>query len=178
MRSIIALDVETTGLGDSDEIWEVAAFIRRPSGHAGGLHLFVEHDVARAERLPEMFRADHDARYRPHEAVSRETAAVLLAAVLGRRDGERAPVIVGAVPDFDRSRIARLIAAHVPGWAPEWSHRLRCVETLTAGHLGHDPGGLEACATALGIPHPDAHTALGDARTALAIWLMIMGGTP
>ncbi len=147
MRSIIALDVETTGLGDSDEIWEVAAFIRRPSGHAGGLHLFVEHDVARAERLPEMFRADHDARYRPHEAVSRETAAVLLAAVLGRRD-------VAYRPSDRRPR------------------------TRMGSHLGHDPGGLEACATALGIPHPDAHTALGDARTALAIWLMIMGGTP
>lgn len=58
-----------------------------------------------------------------------------------------------------------------------WSHRLRCVETLTAGHLGREIGGLSDCAAALGIDTPAAHTALGDARTARAIWDAILGGS-
>jgi DNA polymerase III epsilon subunit-like protein len=49
---------------------------------------------------------------------------------------------------------------------------------LTAGHLGREVGGLAACAEALGIefPEQEQHTALGDARVALAIYDKILRG--
>lgn len=82
--------------------------------------------------------------------------------------------IVGAVPSFDTEVLARLLRAE--GYLPSWHHRTRCVETLTAGLLRREVGGLRDCAEALGIPFDaDAeHTALGDARMAQVIWDEVM----
>lgn len=81
-------------------------------------------------------------------------------------------LIVGATPSFDTEVLARLLRE---SWLIEaWQYRIKCVSTLTEGHMGRVVGGLADCAAALGIDHPDAHTALGDARTVRAIWDHIM----
>lgn len=169
LAPIVFLDVETCGLALSDPIWEIAA-IRRESDGAEAEHCWqVRHNLRDADKLPEPFRADRAARYSAHSALwRRETADQLREILRPGTDGKA--VIVGAVPNFDTERIAYQFG--VAGW----SHRLRCVETLTAGHLGRDVGGLSDCAAALGIDTPAAHTALGDARTARAIWDAILGG--
>ena len=100
-------------------------------------------------------------RYRPGIAYTTVDAAAALRSLVTA--GPK-PLLVGAVPNFDADRIAHQLG--VTGW----SHRLRCVETLTAGHLGREVGGLGACCKALGIEHRDPHTALGDVRAARDIW--------
>jgi hypothetical protein len=86
--------------------------------------------------------------------------------------------IVGAVPSFDTDILARLLRNE--GYLPSWHHRLRCVETLTAGSFGRDIGGLAACAHELGLEYDEdaAHTAMGDARLAERIWTHLMSGGP
>lgn len=82
----------------------------------------------------------------------------------------------GAVPSFDTETLAGLLRDNF--LTPAWNHRVRCVETLTAGHLGREVGGLSDCAKELGIVVPEgaAHTALGDAQTAREIHDFIMTG--
>lgn len=85
-------------------------------------------------------------------------------------------IIVGAVPSFDMETLAAMLRRN--RFCPTWHHRLVCVEALTAGHLGRLVGGLADCAHALGIdmaPYP-AHTALGDAQLARAIYDRIIKG--
>lgn len=173
-RPIVFLDTETTGLDPEDEVWEYAAIRREVDGSERSMHLFLQHDTARCFRLPESFRADHlrrfptsgTAEWHPNALDPGTAAATMHPWFRGR------PTIVGAVPSFDTERIAALLRRH--GFEPTWHHRLRCVETLTAGHLGRDVGGLGDCATALDIAAPAAHTAMGDTETARAIWDRVM----
>lgn len=178
MSATVFLDLETTGLSLDDDIWEFAAIRREEDGSESELHLFLQHEAARCQKLPESFRLDHERRFpashtaKWHEdAVSQWKAADLIDEFLRDR-----PQIVGAVPNFDTERLALLLLRQREITTPPWHHRLRCVETLTAGHLRREVGGLSDCAEALGIDHPDAHTALGDARTCRAIYDAVMGG--
>lgn len=171
--SLIFLDTETTGLSLYADIWELAAIRREPDGTETELHLFIEHDRAKCARLPDSFREDHYSRYRDHMEVDRTSARGRIREFIG---ADR-PHIVGAVPNFDTERLAKMYR-DVGSAVPEWHHRLRCVETLTAGYLRRDVGGLRGCMDALGLPFDEAveHTALGDVHAARAIWDHIMGG--
>jgi hypothetical protein len=82
------------------------------------------------------------------------------------RDAE----IIAAQPAFDLEAIGNLLQRQ--GADRTWHYRARCIESLAAGHLRKDPGGLQACAKALGVPvDPDVmHTSLGDARLVRACW--------
>lgn len=168
----VFLDTETTGLGPDDEIWEFAGIRREDDGSESRLHLFIAHDAYRCAELPGSFRADHDRRWPDDQAEvkSRSRAAALIYHFLADR-----PRIVGAVPSFDTERLARLIADHECA-PPPWHHRIRCVETLTAGHLRREVGGLAECADALGLTYDTTavHTAMGDAELAMRIYDKVM----
>ena len=162
MRTLVFLDTETVGLGLDDPIWEIA-LIRREEGQGDlARRWFVQHDYSLAQNLPESFRKDHG-RYEHRGALSRDRVAAELQRFFYGR-----PTVVGAVPNFDTERLA-----HQFGLSG-WHHRLRCVETLTAGKLGREIGGLSECAEALGIPVADAHTAMGDVLMVREIWDSVM----
>ena len=163
MTALVFLDTETLGLNLNDPIWEIAAIRRETDGTETRGSWLVHHHTSGADALPEPFRSDYRRRFNPKLALNPERAADWLNSLLFDR-----PTIVGAVPNFDTERIAYQLG--VSGW----HHRLRCVETLTAGKLGRDVGGLSECAEALGIPVVDAHTAMGDVLMVREIWDAVM----
>jgi hypothetical protein len=178
---LVFLDTETTGLTPEDEIWEFAAIL---------------HDLERAAALPDSFRADHDARYHLDDALGIDLFADLLANLFpGRGDYSGRPHIVGCGPDFDTTRLARIMRHH--GYGPGWHHHLIDAETLAVGWLRGrrqaliaagsilpdspafppPPWDSEALSRAVGID-PDRferHTAMGDVRWAMAIYDAVMG---
>jgi hypothetical protein len=197
---ICFLDMETTGLDPvDDEIWEAAAVRRDPSGDTSTLHLFVEHDLELTAHLPDSFRADHDARYDPVLAVSREVAAKQVQAFTAQRAGWGIPAIIGCVPSFDMHRLELLMRRF--GLAPGYHYRPVCVETVAVGWLlgraqaGVLPPGMtaqdvrevcdppwsaDAVSRACGAEPPGEgvrHTAMGDVRWGISLWDWIHGGS-
>jgi len=100
--------------------------------------------------------------------------------------------IVGAVPSFDTISLDALLRKHEH--IPAWHYHLIDVENLAIGWLaGQRAGGYELrdeagdltppwdsrkLAAALGLPpqpEEDKHTALGDARWAMALYDRVMG---
>ena len=73
--------------------------------------------------LPEKFRADHDARYDPEAALSADALGEWLAEVAAPL-GKTKPVLLGAVPMFDATRLYAQF-----GLDP-WHYRPVCVETM------------------------------------------------
>lgn len=182
------LDTETTGLSLDDDIWEIAAIRREPDGQESVLHLFVEHDTDKCARLPQSFRDDHRKRWAAldHDPVTRVMAA---AQVHAFTDGAH---IVGAVPNFDTERLARMITAI--GSRPLWHYHLIDVENLAVGWLaglraaGGGENGREASLPSLPWSSDDLslaldinpddyarHTAMGDVEWAAAIYDKVMG---
>ena len=159
-RPVVIVDVETTGLDPAyDEVWELAAVHLDGTGVVWTFNGFVKHDTALATRLPPTFREAHDRRYDPRTAYTWDEIRALLVPNL---DGA---TLVGAQPWFDAAFLARFL-----GGTP-WHYRLRCVESMTAGHLGRDVGGLDDCLAALDLPENNRpHEALADALAAYRIW--------
>ena len=173
---LVFLDTETTGVHPGRQVWEVG-MIRRDESGQRELQFFVDVDLAGAdpfglavgrfyERHPQGQFLSGRFDQRAEKAYNRHQAA---ADVARWTHGAH---VVGAVPNFDTEVLAKLLRSQL--LIPAWHHRLRCVETLTAGHLRREVGGLRDCAQALGIDQEDEHTALGDARTAMKIWDAVM----
>lgn len=176
---IAVIDCETTGLGSEDEVWEVAVILRYEDlgpEHDVMLHLFVDHDRMRAADLPQSFRDDHDARYDPREAVSREEAAKRILAFL--TEPGRPVYLLGAVPSFDERMLGRLFGDSCPF---PWNYHLQDIESYARGWLrsrgvpvpmtvsSDDLTALTAFKNhdADGQPLHIRHTACDDARWAL-----------
>lgn len=188
-RSAIAfLDTETTGLALTDDIWEFAAIRREPDGTERELHLFLQHNVQLCNALPPAFLTDHQRRFPAstgggwHEdTVSPQTAARAINDFLQGR-----PHIVGAVPNFDTERLSILLDRHLDDWRAPWHYQLIDVENLTIGYLrGQDPTSewvppwdSDAVSAAVGVsvPEEERHTAMGDARWAMRLYDLVMGG--
>ena len=182
MSALVFMDTETTGLDLADDIWEFAAIRREPDGSEEELHLLIDHDKRKCAQLPESFRANHAARWDGTIAVTRADAAVQIQHIL--RDRAH---VVGAVPNFDTERIARLLTRrHL---AAPWHYHLIDVENLAVGYLaglraagggenGHDadlpslPWTSDDLSRAVGVEPPttERHTAIGDVRWAMAIY--------
>lgn len=162
---VVIVDIETTGLHPNvDQIWEVAAIRLFPDGNTLTYQTFVEHDRSLAERLPEKFRAQHDEVFADLAPIDNAKVRSNLVSMFTGGTDEKA-IFVGACPWFDAAFLTNFL-----GFAP-WHHRLRCVESMTAGHLGRNVGGLNDCLAELGLsPNRDAHRALADAEAAAAIW--------
>lgn len=182
---VVFLDTETTGLSLDDDIWEFAAIKRFPDGHEEAWQRFVRHDPYKCCRLPEFFADDHRRRYRQAEAIEPEDLAELVENLTDDR-----PHVVGAVPNFDTERLARLLAAH--GRKPGWHYHLIDVENLAVGYLsaciqmvpGSGQPGVslpwdsDALSRAVGIEPPgegERHTALGDVMWVRAIYDRVTG---
>lgn len=181
MSAIVFMDTETTGLSLDDDIWEFAAIRREEDGTETEFHLFIDHNRNKCRQLPESFRADHDTRYRDHQAVTQEQAASIIAGVF--RNGK--PHVVGAVPNFDTERIAMLIAEWPVLGRPGWHHHLIDIENLAVGYLAGQgleipvlPWDSDELSRACGVEPPttERHTAMGDARWAMAVYDAIMAG--
>lgn len=178
MRAIVAIDCETSSLAWNREAWEWA-IIRRDDSGTQEYRWFQEIDLAKAD--PKSLEIGGFYERHPvgqflsgrSDFTNRNLIEPLPASWIVRLT--HGATIVGAVPSFDTHVLERQLRRD--GHQPTWHHRLRCVEALTAGHLRRDIGGLAKCAEALDIAFPEdqQHTALGDARVALAIYDNIIG---
>ena len=182
MSDLIFIDTETTGLSMDADIWEFAGIRRGLDYYSESLHLFIEHDWKKCAELPESFRCDHEERFPGHNlATSRHSAAHQISQFVNARDGMK-PHIVGAVPDFDAYRLAKMISDQIGWWTPTWHYHLIDVENLAAGWLAargsviDPPWDSNALSASIGID-PDRferHTAMGDVLWAQAIYDAVM----
>lgn len=195
---LVFLDTETTGLGLDDDIWEFAAIRRDPDGDTTTWHCHITHSLDKAARLPDEFRADHDARYRPDDAITPAELAYLLVTVVFAvpvdTPYDLRPHVIGAVPSFDTTRLELLLRRH-DHVRPPWHHHIQDVETLALGYIAAmgrstvinrftgyawrvPPIDSEQLSALLGVDPNlyEGHTALGDARWAMAIWDLVMNG--
>lgn len=203
MTTIVALDLETTGLDpERHHIWEIGAIVRghRDPDLNGEWHIMLKPDLRTAEpkalqvsryyerAWPLRMAAQAWIMTRPATVgearsggTSRPWVAQQVAELL---DGAH---IVGANPAFDAAHLARFLRTH--GQAPTWDYHLVDVGALALGYLAAlrraldeppppVPWKSDELAAALGVhADPDArHTALGDARWALAMYDQVMGG--
>ncbi|GAB6937092.1 hypothetical protein ACQP60_18875 [Isoptericola variabilis] len=135
---LVFLDTETTGLALDDDIWEFAAIRRNPRGDDYELHMFIQHDTNKCARLPESFLTDHLRRFPAHDrAWTRRTAAAAIHAFLEPHPVHGPVHVVGAVPNFDTERLARLLDEH--DLTPPWHYHLINVENLAIGALAAAP---------------------------------------
>src|SRR4051812_31298904 len=138
MSDIVFMDTETLGLDIDSPIWEFAAIRRGPAGPRNEiveheLHIFIPHHaepwLTGPNALPEEFAADYHARFDAGQAYGQSGAAEVIKSFLAGR-----PHIVGAVPDFDTTRIRHQLLG--PGHIPDpWHYHLIDVENLIVGSL-------------------------------------------
>lgn len=187
--TVAFIDCETTGLDSArHEMWELAIILRRSKDDVEYLWQFrtdlstADPAALRIGRYYERYRVQDLIGTFGVEAMQLSGPGAGPGGTGGRQEDTAAQIawlldgatLVGAVPSFDAAFLDRWLRRH--GQCPTWHHRLRCVETLTAGHLRNPAiGGLKDCCSALGIVQEGEHTALGDARAARDIWDHIVG---
>lgn len=144
---IVFLDVETTGLGREDQIWEIAAVRRDVDGSVvteTELHLFVEHNEDLCHTLPEPFRTDHRTRFpgvcSGRVASPRYACTGVADIFAAAADGTR-PVAVGINPAFDLAHLSRLIRSTYPHWPDDapWDYTPVDARHLAVGALAATP---------------------------------------
>ena len=188
---IVSIDTETLGLAIEHPIWELALIRRELDGAQVEHHWFVQHSAELADQadLPESFMADYRARYDADAAIARPDLAIILRHLLRPIDGQQ-PILIGSNPSFDANRIGLHVGKDIPDL---WHYRTIDVATLTAGWIAgrrsaervvtgpHEgvlapPWKSDDLAATTGVKAgPHRHTALGDARWALAVWDSVMG---
>ena len=190
MSILVAIDTETLGLAVHHPIWELALIRREPDGAQVEHHWYVRHDdLAGDPDLPESFRADYEARYDKSAAILPHDLATILRHLLRPIDGQQ-PILIGSNPSFDANRIGLHVGKDIPGL---WHYRTVDVATLTAGWIAgrrsaervvtgpHEgvlapPWKSDDLAATIGVAAgPHRHTAVADARWALAVWDSVMG---
>lgn len=178
---IVFLDTETTGLDpEMHEVWEVGCIVRNTdrnwdeaeyeSTHRWFLPLFNFNqadpfalDIGKFwERYvwpdPQQYTKDYMS----------EWCRMFMQMTNGA-------TIVGAVPDFDTSRLNRLLKRY--GYRMFNHYHLVCVENLVAGKFGlAPPWKSDDLYEAMGykIVEENKHTALGDARVCRDIYDLVM----
>lgn len=185
MTTIVALDTETDGLHPGRRAWEIG-MVRRDDDRQRECRMFLPLDLKFSDpaalriggfwdrhptgrKLSGKPDAQDDTYAKPCEPVvsTHDAAKKVMAWTFGA-------TLVGANPAFDTYILERLLRSE--GYLPSWHYRLLDVEAMTTGYAGSVVGGLAACCKLLGITQAGAHTALGDARDALAVYDRIIGG--
>ncbi len=190
MSDLVFLDTETLGLDPCAPIWEFAA-IRRVGGSTISVNIHIDHDPGPwLADYPERFREDYERRYRRDTALMEAKAAAIIDGIT--RDAH----IVGAVPNFDTERLAKLLRRN--GFEPGWHYHLIDIENIVVGWLHGvaqqaitsaqewgetPPAGLvgrkielpwksDDLSRAVGVDPDDyaRHTAMGDVKWAMAQW--------
>lgn len=178
MTSLCFIDTETDALGPTARAWEVALIRRDDEGqteHHWFLPLNLKHSDPFSLEVGEFW--DRHPMGRKVSGKPEIPCAPVTASHDVARDIMRltfGATLVGSNPAFDADVLGRLLRAE--GYLPSWSHRLRDVATLAAGHLRRDVGGLDGALTAMGLTVLDSqrHTAMGDVRAAMAIYDGVM----
>jgi DNA polymerase III epsilon subunit-like protein len=201
MADLCFIDTETTSLRHDRRAWEIG-IIARTDGTDTEHHWFIDTDhlelgnadvmslkIGRFyERHPQL-TMDEPRYHQPDQVVDEIDALWDVEAVT------RGAHLVGAVVSFDADVLGQRMRAN--GICPSWHYHLIDVEALAVGYLsslarnsqqGHKRRGelLELAAppwksddlsAALGISvsDEDRHTALGDARWAMAIYDKVTG---
>jgi hypothetical protein len=187
---IVFWDTETTSLAPDADVWDFACIVRDPGQPDREVQFFVHHDPRKAEALPTPFHIDYCARFDADAALSIKRAAQEI------HDLTSGAMIVGAVPDFDAVRIARLL--RLAELEPGWHYHLQDVENLAVGFLYGfckfaDEAPQEGSTVEVALRRPydsevlsramdvdpeqfDRHTALGDVRWARALYDAVTGG--
>ncbi|QOC89862.1 3'-5' exonuclease [Micromonospora craniellae] len=203
--TIVALDLETTGLDpERHHIWEIGAIVRghRDPTFDGEWHYMLRPNLSDAEpkalQISRYYERASSVQDRTTQAfvhrkpaevpgglfgeLSRPAVALRMAELL---DGAH---LVGVNPQFDAAFLSRFLRAH---WqAPTWNYHLVDVGALAFGYAAALcqaldrpvptlPWRLDDLAAQLGVPSDPAsrHTALGDARWALAIYDKVMAAS-
>lgn len=163
----VFVDTEATGLDhERHELTEVAWIVRFEDGSEAERQYFPQHTTDGA--TPEALEITHYAeRIAPQ---TRSPASEWLAQFL---DDAQGAYLVGAVPDFDATHLARM--CRKVGLEPTWDHHLLDVETLALPLIAPGPDGPRSLAKtcqALGVEHDkdQAHGALYDAQQAKRVF--------
>ena len=181
MTRYVALDLETTSLDKKYAVpLEIAAVEYSPDPAVAARTIL----LAPRHRMEIFALADPEALtinrffergvYRAWPAGSEETADQLIEL----SDFLRGATIVGANPAYDTAVLGRYLRERVQRIEP-WHHRLYDVECATAAVKGLESiPSLKDCLTLWDLPAQEyAHTALGDARAALAVFHAIRGAS-
>lgn len=191
------IDTETTSLRHDRRAWEIGLIVREPDGTSAEFHWFVgteDLDLGNAdvmslkigrfhERHPQASALAADWRSQPDEATVMDRVERLT----------RGAHLVGAVVSFDADVLSQRMRAN--GICPSWHYHLIDVEALAVGATAHAaarngygrelagsitalPWKSDALSMSLGVDPDefDRHTALGDARWAMAIYDAVMEG--
>jgi hypothetical protein len=173
---IVFLDCETTGLLPDDEVWEFAGRRRNLDGTTDELHLFIRHDVRKAQQLPAAFFKDYRTRF-PARWQEIDDQAVASQKIQEFTLGAH---IVGAVPSFDTEKLAKMMRGC--GLEPKWAYHLCDIENVIVGFLAArgelmlPPWKSDDLSRAVGVDPTqfERHTAEGDCAWVEAQWNAVM----
>jgi hypothetical protein len=196
MTPICFVDTETDGVHPGRKPWEIA-LIRRDENGEQELSFFVEIDLSTADPFGLKIGGFYDrhpvGRWLSKAIVGTECPTPNMAnGLYSPQDAARLVTrmthgahLVGAVPNFDTEVFDKLLRAH--GLAPSWHYHLIDVEALAVGYVmalkPDESPGIElpwkstALMEAIGVetpPEEERHTALGDARWAMAAYDAVM----
>ena len=176
MTALCFVDTETTSLDPHTRVaWDVGLIRREEDGTEKRANFFVEltnrEFVAADSTSLEI--GNYDDRYDPLEAISKRSAAAIIAEYT---DGA---ILLAATPDFDALGLANILEA--AGLKPQWHYKITDVTTwatgiLLAKHVIDEedtlPTSLGNCVEWLGIDqlNIDRHTAAGDAELHMMVW--------
>lgn len=176
MTALCFVDTETTSLDPHTRVaWDVGLIRREEDGTEKRTSFFVEltnREFIAADSVSlEIGR--YDERYDPVEAISKRSAAAIIAEYTDDA------VLAAATPDFDALGLQNILEA--AGLSPKWHYKLLDVTTFANGvlfALGKIevgelwPSSLGNVAEWLGVDVNESarHTALGDAEYHMAVY--------
>ncbi|MCV7175708.1 hypothetical protein H7H98_08110 [Mycolicibacterium sphagni] len=178
------MDTETLGLDQDAPVWEFAAIRRDSDGIEVATHIFIRHEPEPwLSNFPSPFRDDYLTRYDHDIAFDEHAAAEHI------YDFMRDTTIVGAVPDFDTTRLTPILvraglsavtirerleleAATSRRHPLPWHYHCLDVENAALGYLAGKgqrvprPWTSDDLSTRLGVNPADytRHTAMGDVQ--------------
>lgn len=200
MTKLVALDCESTSLRRDCRIWEIGVIERLPGGDVEHRWFIRVEDLNMGDADP--FSLDIGKFYQRHPQMNGAGGAAAQAEQDVLRHVERVcrgAHIIGNVVNFDTQRLDARMAAcgilwnahyHVidcenlaVGWllreaaALQAAHHLTEAEAELLRDIARPPWDSGALSQALGVkvPEEDRHTALGEARWALAMFNKVMG---